>query len=116
MIGELGVRFAVGGTLVALFALLGDLFSPKSFAGLFAAAPSVALATMILTLHQEEPAYVAAEARSMVFGAIAFFVYASSVGWLLQRRRTHPPVVAFAAILLWCVIAGVSWLIFVRER
>jgi hypothetical protein len=29
------IRFAVGGTVVCLFAVLGDLLKPRSFAGLF---------------------------------------------------------------------------------
>jgi hypothetical protein len=35
MIGELIVRFIVGGTVVCLFALLGEVLQPKSFAGIF---------------------------------------------------------------------------------
>jgi len=31
---------------VSAFAVIGDLFKPKSFGGLFGAAPSVALATL----------------------------------------------------------------------
>ena len=41
---EYAVRFLVGGALVSAFAMLGDILRPKSFAGLFGAAPSVALA------------------------------------------------------------------------
>jgi hypothetical protein len=40
------VRFLVGGTIVSLFALIGDLLKPKGFAGLFGTVPSVALATL----------------------------------------------------------------------
>jgi hypothetical protein len=40
---ELAFRFIVGGLVVSLFAVLGDVFKPKSFAGLFGAAPSVAM-------------------------------------------------------------------------
>jgi hypothetical protein len=40
----------VGGVVVSLFAILGDTLKPKSFAGLFGAAPSVALATLGLTI------------------------------------------------------------------
>jgi hypothetical protein len=36
-------RFIVGGLMVSLFAIVGDVLRPKSFAGLFAAASSVAL-------------------------------------------------------------------------
>ena len=34
------VRFLVGGVVVSAFAMLGDILRPKSFAGLFGAAPS----------------------------------------------------------------------------
>ena len=43
---EYVVRFLIGGLAVSSFAILGDLLRPKSFAGLFGAAPSVALATL----------------------------------------------------------------------
>jgi hypothetical protein len=42
------LRFAAGGLIVSAFAVLGDVLRPKSFAGLFGAAPSVALATLSL--------------------------------------------------------------------
>jgi len=43
---QLAFRFIVGGLLVSFFAVIGDGLKPKSFAGLFGAAPSVALATL----------------------------------------------------------------------
>jgi Protein of unknown function (DUF3147) len=46
------VRFVAGGLIVSLFAVLGDVLRPKSFAGLFGAAPSVALATFTPRLCQ----------------------------------------------------------------
>jgi hypothetical protein len=63
------IRFLAGGSIVTLFAVLGDLFKPKSFAGLFGAAPSVALATLSLTIVTEGPRYASIEARSMIAGA-----------------------------------------------
>jgi hypothetical protein len=42
---EYGLRFLAGGIAVSAFATLGDTLRPKSFAGLFGAAPSIALAT-----------------------------------------------------------------------
>lgn len=50
---ELLTRFAVGGTVVSFFAVLGDLLKPKSFAGLLGAAPSVVLATRSLTVLRD---------------------------------------------------------------
>jgi hypothetical protein len=40
------IRFLVGGAVLSVFAAIGDVLRPKSFAGLFGAAPSVALATL----------------------------------------------------------------------
>jgi len=40
------LRFLIGGAVVCLFAALGDALKPKSFAGLFSAAPSIALASL----------------------------------------------------------------------
>jgi hypothetical protein len=52
--GEIIIRFIVGGLVVSTFAVLGDILRPKSFAGLFGAAPSIALATLGLTIRQPE--------------------------------------------------------------
>ena len=60
---------------------------PKSFAGLFGAAPSVALATLTLTAVANGASYAAIKARSMMAGAIAFFVYASLVSRILMRYK-----------------------------
>jgi hypothetical protein len=73
------IRVMIGGFVVSAFALIGDLLKPKSFAGLFGAAPSVALATIGLTVATEGAAYAVIEARSMMAGAVALFVYASLV-------------------------------------
>ncbi len=112
--GELVARFFAGGALVALFAVMGDVFTPKSFAGLFAAAPSVALATMVLTLHAKGAAFVAVEARSMIVGAAAFAIYASVVAWVLHHGRHHPTVVAVAALALWGAVAAAGWALWLR--
>ena len=49
---EYGLRFLAGGIAVSTFAALGDSLRPKSFAGLFGAAPSIALATLLITLRK----------------------------------------------------------------
>ena len=81
------IRFLVGGAVVSGFAIIGDVLKPKSFAGLFGAAPSVALATLGLTVATEGPSYAATEARSMMAGAVAFFLYASLVSWIMMRYK-----------------------------
>ena len=83
---EILLRMVLGGTLVPAFALLGDIFKPKRFAGLFGAAPSVALATLALTAETEGKLYAAMEARSMIGGAIAFFVLLNATEiWIVRR-------------------------------
>jgi Protein of unknown function (DUF3147) len=47
-------RFLIGGLTVSIFSLIGDILKPKSFAGLFGAAPSVALATQASRLPRKE--------------------------------------------------------------
>ena len=65
------IRFLVGGAVVTAFAAMGDVLRPKSFAGLFGAAPSVALATLGLTIATEGASYAATESRSMIAGSLA---------------------------------------------
>ena len=100
--------------VVSAFALLGDLFKPKSFAGLFGAAPSVALATLGLTVSTEGARYVATEARSMVIGAVAFFIYASCVSWLMMRYKWKALPVTVSSILLWFGVASGLWYAYLR--
>ncbi len=109
------LRFLIGGGVVSVFATLGDLFKPKSFAGLFGAAPAVALATLTLTVAAQGTAYVATESRSMVAGSIGFFVYASCVSWFLMRYRTKVLLVALAAIPLWFAATFGLWQVWLRQ-
>jgi|SRR5579884_213005 len=109
---DLVLRFFIGGTVVGLFAVLGDMIRPKSFAGLFGAAPSVALATLGLAVHQHGKPYTSYEARSMIFGALAFLLYAVAVSWFLRRYRQGAlfstmlmmPIWLGAALGLWSLI------------
>src|ERR1700692_573287 len=111
---EILLRFAVGGIVVSVFALLGDRLKPKSFAGLFGAAPSGALATLAFTAMKDGKAYASMEARSMILGALAFFVYAWVVGRMLIRRRIPVLATTTAAITVWFVCAFGLWFALVR--
>lgn len=111
---DLLIRFCIGGVVVSLFALLGDLFTPKSFGGLFGAAPSVALATLALTVMKDGRSYAATEARSMIAGAVALLLYAALVSWLLARKRISGKSAAFMAMPAWFVVAFGAWGLFLR--
>lgn len=103
------IRFLVGGIVVSVFALIGDLLKPKSFAGLFGAAPSVALATLGLTVAKQGTAYAAIEARSMMAGSVAFFVYASLVSWVLMRYKPKALWIAIGSVPVWLGVALGLW-------
>jgi Protein of unknown function (DUF3147) len=111
---EIILRFVIGGIVVSWFAILGDLFEPKSFAGLFGAAPSVALATLGLTVVSDGRWYAAIEARSMLAGSVAFFVYACWVSWLMMRHKWKALAVTASSILLWLGTAFGLWYVELR--
>lgn len=106
---DLLIRFLIGGAVVSLFAVFGDVLRPKSFAGLFGAAPSIALATLGLTISRQGHAYAAIEARSMAFGALAFFVYAWAACWVLLHRKARSPVVTTALLPVWFTVSFGLW-------
>lgn len=111
---DLVIRFFVGGAVVSAFAVLGDLFRPKSFAGVFNAAPSVALATLALTAMKETSHYVALEGRSMIIGALALAAYSQLTSWLLMRRGWRSLAAASASLALWLAIAFALWAVMLR--
>jgi uncharacterized membrane protein (GlpM family) len=107
-------RFIIGGLVVSLFAALADALKPKSFAGLFAAAPSVAIGTLGLTILSEGKLFAATEARSMIFGAIALFFYSMAAMRLMMRYKLKAARAAFSAIAMWMICAMGAWYVLLR--
>lgn len=101
-IEELIVRFFAGGVVVSAFAVIGEMWKPKSFGGIFGAAPSVALVTIALSFCQHDSPYVTKTALAMVGGAVAMLVYASSCARLTR----------FHGIPVWLesAFAWLSWI------
>ena len=108
------LRFLLGGIIISAFSVLGDIFRPKSFAGLFGAAPSVAIATLLLTITENGRGYVAIEGRSMVLGGIAFFFYASVTSWVLMHYKPSSLVAASALFPVWLGVSFGLWAAFLR--
>jgi uncharacterized membrane protein (GlpM family) len=102
---EIFIRLAVGGSVVSVFAILGDILKPKTFAGLFSAAPSVALATLALTIVDSGKPYAAMEARAMMIGAVAFLVYAWCVSRLLMKHKIPTLAVTSGSLAVWMIAA-----------
>ncbi|HEX4152338.1 MAG TPA: DUF3147 family protein [Steroidobacteraceae bacterium] len=111
---ELVYRFLLGGLIVSLFAVIADVVRPKGFAGLFGAAPSVALATLALTVVSKGKLYASVEAKSMIAGAAAFLIYAVSCVYFIGMRhaRTAPTVMALLGV--WAVAALGLWTLWLR--
>jgi len=106
---DLILRFFIGGAAVTCFALLGDLFKPKSFAGLFGAAPSIALASLALAFTKHGSTYAAIEGKSMIGGAVAFFLYSQLVSWLLVRHKMPSIAISMVALLVWFAVSLAIW-------
>src|SRR6201988_759396 len=102
---DYALRFLIGGLAVSLFAVIGDVLRPKSFAGLFGAAPSIALATLGIAIAQHGNEYAATEARSMMLGAIALWLYSAGVCRLMERHRVSALPATCAMLALWLVCA-----------
>jgi hypothetical protein len=100
---EIVFRFFIGGAVVCLFSVLGDVLRPKSFAGLFGAAPSIALATLGLMVHKHGNQYAALESRSMILGASAFFIYAVMSSFALRRFPASTLITTLALLPIWLV-------------
>ncbi len=96
------LRAVLGGAIVCAFAATGEMFKPKTFAGMFGAAPSVALVTLGMAFPKHAPAYVATEARSMILGALGLGAY-SVVSIAIARWRAVP--IWIGAIACW-----VTWI------
>jgi len=111
VIGETILRFLLGGTIVSLFALVGALFKPPTFAGIFGSAPSVALATLTLAFANQGPGYVATEAQSMALGAVGLVAYSAACARGVRWQRM--PVWAEAGLcwIVWLTVTFSLWMI-----
>ncbi len=102
---EYVLRFVAGGVIVSIFATLGDMLRPKSFAGLLGAAPSVALATLGIAVVQHGPRYAAAESWTMIYGAVALGCYSIAVCHILMRFHFSALLATLVAFTAWLVVA-----------
>lgn len=99
------IRFLVGGFVVSLFATIGDIIRPKSFAGLFGAAPSIALATLSIAWFEHGSSYAATQGKSMMLGAIALACYSIMVCQMVMRLKTGALTATLVALPIWLIVA-----------
>jgi drug/metabolite transporter (DMT)-like permease len=104
MVLELLAKAVAGGVLVLAFALLAETLSPKRFAGVFAAAPSVALASLAVTVLAKGSTDARIACAGMVAGAIGFVVYCALAPTSMRRFGTLKG--SAAALLGWFAVAA----------
>jgi len=101
MMLELALRFAVGGAVVSLFAACGEVVRPKTFAGMFGAAPSVAMATLAIAFAKEGVSSVAWACRAMMIGSLGLIVYSAACVWMVRRKSLPVGLGAALGWLAW---------------
>jgi len=104
-------RFLLGGAMVSLFALLGDVVRPKRIAGIFGGAPSVALATLALTVAKSDALTASLEARSMILSSLGFVLYVYIAQRVLARGRWSPLLISLTGLGVWGLTAVAAGLI-----
>jgi uncharacterized membrane protein (GlpM family) len=101
------VKGCLGGTFVVLFAAVSQPLKPKSFAGLFAAAPSIALGALVVTGITKGAHADHEQSFAMIFGAAAMICYCMTAVVSVDRLGAlRGSIVAFAA---WAVVAALSY-------
>ncbi len=108
----LAVRVVAGGILVVAFSMMGDLLKPRMFAGLFAAAPSVAMASLLVSGLASGAAKDHTYASGMIAGAVGLVVYSVAAALLVGRLgATAGSVLAW---VMWAVPAFAIFWLFLR--
>ena len=99
------LRFIAGGLAVSAFSILGDALRPKALPGYSGAAPSIALATLLITLSQNGAEFAALEGRSMIVGAFALAAYSWTVCLLLKKNQMSSWFATMLAMIAWIAVA-----------
>lgn len=108
----LGVKALNGALFVVVFALVAEVLKPKRFAGLFSAAPSVALANLLVTVLDKGKREGKLDSIGMIAGACAMvLVCLAGIGFV---RRWGAVRGSAAVCALWLVLAIGSYLTVVR--
>lgn len=111
-VGILALRGLAGGTLVVVFALISEAVKPKAFAGIFAAAPSVAVASLAISVLTDGATKARLASIGMVAGAVGMAVCCTvAVATIPQLKALRG---SLAAIGTWLVVAlGLYWAVFI---
>lgn len=100
----LAAKAVIGGLAVVAFSLIGEAGRPKRFAGLFSAAPSVAIASLAITVIAKGANGTVPYARGMLIGSAGMLAYCLVSLFLLERL--HALLGSLLAWLAWFAVAG----------
>jgi hypothetical protein len=115
MVSELLLRFALGGAIVSVFAVVAEVIRPKTLAGIFGASPSIGVATLAIACFQRGGVYVATEGRSMLAGSVCLIAYAATATLIIGRERVPVWLVSVALWCEWAVLAFGIWWVALRN-
>ncbi|HEX8793784.1 MAG TPA: hypothetical protein VF765_22730, partial [Polyangiaceae bacterium] len=73
------------------------------------AAPSVALTTLGLAYARQGPGVVATLGRSMMLGAVAFYVYGAACAAITKREHWPEWIIAAGSWVAWFAVAFGLW-------
>jgi len=108
----IALKAVLGGLLVVLFALVGEVLQPKEFAGLLAASPSVATASLLVTSIDKGADAVRLSALGMAAGAVGMILYC--IVGVYAVRRFKAKVGSLVAAPAWCVPVLVLYFLLLR--
>ncbi len=111
---EFIIRFFLGGIIVSIFAVIGDVFRPRTFSGLFGAAPTIALSSLGLAFAMDGAQKVATEARSMILACGAMFVYALISRYFILKHDWSSLPAALVSYVGWFGVAFGLWFVILR--
>jgi uncharacterized membrane protein (GlpM family) len=103
------IKAVAGGSFVLVFALLGEVLRPKWFAGLFSAAPSIAIASLIVTAVEMGDHQALLAAIGMMFGVAGFVTFTLLVRPLLDRLGAIRA--SGVAAMVWAAVAIGGYLV-----
>jgi len=108
----LALRGLAGGTLVMAFALIGEVVTPKAFSGLFSCAPSVAVASLVITFMSESTTKARHDSIGMVVGALGMTACCVLAAVSIPRiQAIWGSVVAWIG---WAAVSlGLYWAVFI---
>lgn len=111
-VGIVVLKAVLGGAIVVLFSLIGEATRPRGLAGIASAAPSVALASLVITLLVTGAAAAVDLSLGMIAGAAALVL------WCLVGvdavKRLGALKGSVLTTLTWLVASFSLWAVFLR--